>query len=285
MVMSGVLYVVATPIGNLEDITLRALRVLKSVDCIACEDTRHTRKLLSHYQIQKPLESYHEHNETAKSAQLTARLREGQSIALVTDAGTPTVSDPGYRLVRRCVEEGVSVIPIPGPVAAVATLSASGLPTDAFTFLGFPPPRATARRAWLEKAKRWPHTLLVYESPHRVAAFLQEAAEILGDRTALVARELTKSHETFYHGPLSTLARQFESMESVLGEVTVVINGNVGAEEAAEPIVFPESIADHLNAVIARTGLRRNDAIKVVARERRLSRREVYETLVRGQES
>lgn len=282
--MSGVLYVVATPIGNLEDITLRALNVLKTVDLIACEDTRHTRKLTAHFQIQKPLESYHEHNEASKSEQLVGRLQEGKSIALVTDAGTPTISDPGYRLVQRCVAEGIRIVPVPGPVAGIAALSASGLPTDAFLFLGFPPAKASGRRACLERIKSQPYTLLFYEAPQRAVAFLQEAAEILGDRAAVVARELTKVYETFYRGRLTSLADRLAQDEPLRGELTIIIAG-ADATATEAPADVPESIAEHLAQVMAQTGLPKNEAIKQVAKARGLARRAVYNALIQERAS
>ncbi|MBI1746194.1 MAG: 16S rRNA (cytidine(1402)-2'-O)-methyltransferase [Acidobacteria bacterium] len=278
--MTGILYVVATPIGNLQDITLRALHVLKTVDLIACEDTRHTRKLLSHFQIHQSTESFHEHNERGKLGRLTALLRDGKSIALVSDAGTPTISDPGYRLVRRCVEEGIRVVPIPGAVAAVAALSVSGLATNTFTFLGFPPAQTAARRALLEQVRHSPNTLIFYESPRRTPAFLRAAAEILGARSTMVARELTKAHETFYHGTLTALAKQFEGENQVLGEVTIVITGSEEVFIEKPALEVPGTIYEHLAAVMARTGLRKNDAIKVVAKERHLSRHAVYDALI-----
>ncbi|HEV2763744.1 MAG TPA: 16S rRNA (cytidine(1402)-2'-O)-methyltransferase, partial [Pyrinomonadaceae bacterium] len=205
----GTLYLVATPIGNLEDITRRALRVLSEVDLVACEDTRHTRQLLERYGIDRPTVSYHEHNEQERAAELASRLAAGESVALVSDAGTPAVSDPGFRLVRACVEQGVAVVPVPGPSAFVAALVASGLPTDEFYFGGFLPARTHARRARLEEVRALRATLVFYETPHRLAHALADALELLGEREAAVARELTKLHEEIVRGRLSELLERF----------------------------------------------------------------------------
>ncbi|MDI3316204.1 MAG: 16S rRNA (cytidine(1402)-2'-O)-methyltransferase [Bacillota bacterium] len=205
--MAGTLYVVATPIGHLEDITLRALRVLRAVDRILAEDTRHTALLLRHYRIRKPLVSYHEHNERQRAGEALAWLEAGEELALVSDAGTPALSDPGYRLIRLAAERGVRVSPVPGAMAAVAALSASGLPTDAFTFAGFPPRRVGPRRRWLEQLAAEPRTVILYEAPERVARTLAEMREIFGgERRAVVARELTKAFEEFRRGRLDELA-------------------------------------------------------------------------------
>lgn len=231
----GVLYLVATPIGNLEDVTLRALRVLREVDLIAAEDTRHVRKLLERYGIRQQVVSYHEHNEQARTPQLLAALRSGRSVALVSDAGTPVLSDPGYRLVRACVEASVPVVPVPGPSAVTAALVASGLPADRFLFLGFPPRRRTARRRFLEEVKDQRATLVLFESPRRLADCLQDLVEVLGDRRVAVCRELTKVHEEVRRGRASELVRWARG-EQVRGEVTLVVEGAVaeGARSAGE---------------------------------------------------
>ena len=192
--MPGILYLVASPIGNLEDITFRAVRILKECDLIACEDTRHTLKLLNHYGIEKPLISYHEHNEAERSGELIVRLRDGSSVALISDAGMPLVADPGYRLVTAAVAEGVSVQPIPGPSALVTALAASGLPTDSFRFGGFLPPKSGQRSSVLEALKSDPATLIFYEAPHRILATLVDVDRIMGARLVVIARELTKTH-------------------------------------------------------------------------------------------
>src|SRR5882757_367153 len=206
----GCLYLVGTPIGNLEDITLRALRILKESDQIACEDTRHTQKLLSHYEISKPLVSYHEHNEMTRAPELVVAMEQGAKIALVSDAGMPLVSDPGYRLVTLCARHQIPVIPIPGPSALLAALAASGLPNEEFLFVGFLPARTGERRRALERLRIEDRTLILYEAPHRVAETVADAREILGDRQACVAREITKMHEEFRRGKLSELTTSLE---------------------------------------------------------------------------
>ncbi len=202
----GCLYIIATPIGNLEDITLRAIRILKEVDLIACEDTRHTAKLLQHYQIQTPTTSYFEHNKIQKGEFLISQLLAGKNIALVSDAGTPAISDPGYNLVRDTIEKGISVIPIPGPSAAIAALACSGLPTDQFLFAGFLPQKEGKKKKLLESFKEEEKTLIFYESPFRVRKTLGLMAKVFGDRHAVLAHELTKIHESFLRGLLSELA-------------------------------------------------------------------------------
>src|SRR5579859_7503314 len=202
----GCLYLVATPIGNLEDITLRALRVLKEVDEIACEDTRHTQKLLNHYEIRKPLVSYHEHNEMTRAPELLISLEQGAKIALVSDAGMPLVSDPGHRLVSLCLRHHVPVVPVPGPSAVLASLAASGLPNEEFLFVGFLPARSGERRRALERLRIEERTIVLYEAPHRITECVADAREVLGDRPACLAREVTKLHEEFRRGRLSALA-------------------------------------------------------------------------------
>jgi len=223
--MSGVLYVVATPIGNLEDITLRALRVLKEVDLIAAEDTRHTQKLLSHYAIKRPLTSYHEHNERVKAPALVERLRRGESIALVSDAGTPAISDPGYRLVVAAVEAGIQVTPVPGASAMTAALSGAALPTDRFVFEGFMPAKKTERRKRLQELRADRRTLVCYEAPHRLAELMGDMLEILGDREVAVAREISKVHEEIRRGRISEILKQFAGGD-VKGELTLVVGGS-----------------------------------------------------------
>ena len=207
--MTGTLYIVATPIGNLEDITLRALRVLREVDWIACEDTRQTRKLLEHFGIAKPMVSYHEHNESGRAAELVERLTRGGSGALVSDAGTPLISDPGYRLVQAAIAAAIPVVPIPGASAAVSALSAAGLPTDAFRFCGFLPPKSSQRRKTLEQLKPETGTLIFYETPHRILEALEDVAAVMGSRPVVVARELTKLHEEFLRGTAAECARNW----------------------------------------------------------------------------
>lgn len=222
--MSGTLYVVATPIGNLEDITLRALRVLREVDLIAAEDTRHTKKLLDRYGIRKPMVSYHEHNERERAEQLIRELKGGKDVALVSDAGTPAVSDPGYVLIRRCIEEGVRVVPVPGPSALIAALCVSGLPVHRFAFEGFLPHKEGKRRKRLEELKDEERTLIFYESPHRLLKTLRDMLDILGDREIAVARELTKVHEEVFRGRINEAIEKFSS-SPVKGEITLVVEG------------------------------------------------------------
>src|SRR4029079_11942478 len=224
--MAGTLYLIATPIGNLEDITHRAVRLLGEVDLIACEDTRHTQKLLNHYGINTKTISYHEHNEQQRATQLIDSLKQGSDIAVVSDAGTPSISDPGFRLVRAAIENEISVIPVPGPSALISALIAAGLPTDEFFFAGFLPPRSNARRARLSELQSVPGTLIFYEAPHRLAATLKDAYEILGERDAVVARELTKMHEEIRRGRLSELSDHYER-EEPRGEIVVLIDRNV----------------------------------------------------------
>lgn len=221
----GALYIISTPIGNLEDITHRALHLLKSVDLIAAEDTRHTKHLLTKYDVPTILTSYHDHNKEEKTPVLVHRLKEGQSIALVCDAGTPGISDPGFYLIRRCIEEGITTIPVPGPTAATAALVVSGLPTDTFLFVGFLPKKHVARLKRLALFKDTPATLILYESPYRLVKTLQDCLEILGNRRAVIARELTKVFEEVMRGGLAELLTRLQA-KPCRGEVTLVIEGH-----------------------------------------------------------
>lgn len=270
--MSGTLYIVATPIGNLEDITFRAVRVLREADLIACEDTRQTRKLLDRYGIAKPLTSYHQHNELSRSQELLGELQAGKNIALVTDAGTPLISDPGYRLVAGARALGIPVSPIPGPGAFLAALSASGLPTDSFVFLGFLSPKKSQRRKTLESWKASAATLVFYEAPHRITQTLQDIAEVLGAREVVLARELTKVHEEFLRGAPAEILEVLNRRPPLKGEITLM----VGKGETAEPDEQPLE-----NAVqqLMQAGVPRMQALKTVARRRGLSKREVYRQL------
>ena len=270
--MRGTLYVVGTPIGNLDDITYRAVRILGEVDLVACEDTRQTHKLLEHYGIRKPMISYHEHNEADRSRDLVQRIEGGQSIALVSDAGTPLVSDPGYRLVHAAVERGIPVVPVPGPSAAVAALSASGLPSDSFRFMGFLPPKSGQRRRMFESLKHETATLVFYEAPHRIAEALDDAAETLGDRPVVVAREITKMHEEFIRGTAAEVAAELRSRPAIKGEITLLI------AKAGEPQAAEGPIREAVEA-LERAGLARMDAMKQVARERGISKRDVYKEM------
>ncbi len=270
--MAGALYIVATPIGNLEDITLRALRVLREVDLVACEDTRQTRKLLDHYGIHKPTLSYHEHNEAARAEELLDKLRQGSTIALVSDAGTPLISDPGYRLVSRAIENGVPVDPIPGPSALVAALSACGLPTDSFRFEGYLPPRQNARRKALAAMKDEPATVIFYEAPHRILETLADIDEVLGPRPVVLARELTKIHQEFLRGPAAELRKTVAARHALKGEITLLVGRDAAAP--AQDTSIPEAVEASIRA-----GMGRMEAMKAVARERGLSKRDVYRAM------
>jgi 16S rRNA (cytidine1402-2'-O)-methyltransferase len=221
---AGTLYIVSTPLGNLEDITMRALRILAEADLIAAEDTRKTAILLNHYTIKKPLTSYFEHNEQVKTVWLISQLQEGKNIALVSEAGTPTISDPGYRIVAAAIAAEIAVVPVPGPCAAIAALSASGLPVHRFAFEGFLPPKSGRRKNLLKKIASEERTLIFYESPFRIQGAIADMLEVLGDRRAAVARELTKLHEEFMYGTLSLIAERLGSAV-IKGEFTIVVEG------------------------------------------------------------
>jgi 16S rRNA (cytidine1402-2'-O)-methyltransferase len=272
----GTLYLVATPVGNLEDITLRALRILKEVDLIACEDTRHTAKLLTRYGIGTPRESYHKFNEENRAPRLISLMHEGKNIALVSDSGTPLISDPGYEIVSICRREGIPVVPVPGPSAAIAALIGSGLPAESFFFAGFLPARGSLRKQKLQDLASIPATLILYEAPHRLLTALQDMVEILGGRRATVARELTKIHEEFLHGTLPELLNILQSRPSIQGEITLVIERG---ETVPGSSVWPASIKQHLEQEINSTGLSRNEALKAVAKKRGISRRDAYHEL------
>ena len=270
--MPAALYLVATPIGNLEDITVRALRILKDeVDRIACEDTRHSRKLLDRYGIEKPLVSYHQHNERERGEELLAALRAGERIALISDAGTPLISDPGYRLVAAAAAAGIAVIPIPGASAILTALCASGLPTDAFAFGGFLPPKQGQRRKALEAWADSPATLVFYEAPHRIMEALEDIDTVLGERPVVLARELTKMHEEFLRGTAREVRDQLNTANT-RGEMVLLIGRGTAAVRDERPL--PEAVADAI-----RGGMERMDAIKHIARQRGLSKREVYQAV------
>jgi 16S rRNA (cytidine1402-2'-O)-methyltransferase len=284
--MAGTLFIVATPIGNLEDITHRALRILREVDLVACEDTRRTRVLLNYFGIKTKTVSYHEHNERPRAEQLCQDLEAGKNVALVSDAGTPLISDPGFRIVQAAIERDIAVVPIPGATALIAALVASGLPSDQFFFAGFLPARANARRAKLEELRAVPATLVFYEAPHRIAATLKDAREVLGNRAAAVARELTKIHEEIARGSLEELRQRFSGETAARGEMVLAISGGtsngyrVAATDAAVGNM-PSS-----NQLIARVneleskGMEGKAALKKAARELGLKRAEAYRLLV-----
>jgi 16S rRNA (cytidine1402-2'-O)-methyltransferase len=267
------LYVVATPIGNLEDITLRALRVLREVDLIAAEDTRQTRKLLSRYDIETELTSYHEHNERSKAVQLVDRLESGENIAIVSDAGTPTISDPGYHVVRNAIQRGIPVTSIPGPSAAIAALSVSGLPTDRFTFDGFLPSKRSRRRQVLVQHKAEEGTMVYYEAPHRIKDTLTDMVEILGDRQVVVARELTKMHEEFFRGPLSQVVAEVTGRE-MRGEFVIIVAGCPENSEFNEDQLILE--VERLQ----RSGLKASEIVKALAQFYPIPKRDVYKRVL-----
>lgn len=278
---AGILFLVSTPIGNLEDISLRALRVLGEADLIAAEDTRHSAKLLHRYDIRRPTTSLHEHNEAAKVPSLVDSLLGGARIALVTDAGTPSVSDPGFRLVRAAIDAGIRVEAIPGPSAALTALVASGLPTDAFVFAGFPPPRAAARRAWLEALQNDRRTLVFFEAPHRIRETLEDIVAVLGDRQAAIGRELTKVHEEFLRGPVSSI---LAGLTSPQGEFTVVLAGldedkTKQADKPDDRQLFAEF------CLLTEKGLTRREAIAGIARTHAMRSRDVFAALDRARRS
>lgn len=279
----GCLYIVATPIGNLEDITLRAVRILKEADVIACEDTRHTQKLLNHYNIHKSLVSYHEHNEMTRSPELVLQMEQGAKVALVSDAGMPLVSDPGYRLVTLCVRHKIAVVPVPGPSAIVAALAGSGLPTDQFVFVGFLPARGSERQRALQRLRIEERTIIFYEAPQRLAECLADAVEILGDRAACVARELTKLHEEFSRGKLSDLAESFSKVPP-RGEVTVVL-GPAEPMAATNAGESAQGLAQRVEELVQQAKLDRKEALKLAAKERGLTRRDAYRQIVQDKPS
>jgi 16S rRNA (cytidine1402-2'-O)-methyltransferase len=270
--MPGTLYLVATPIGNMQDITLRALETLRSVDLIACEDTRHTRNLLNHFRISNKTISYHEHNEHERAEELADRLIQGESVAVVSDAGTPGICDPGFRLVQRAIDIGAPVVPIPGAVAFVNAVAASGLPTDSIFFGGFLPAKKGERRKRLDELREIPATLIFYEAPHRLAKSLADCAEILGDRQAAVARELTKLHEEIVRGRLGELVEKY-GQEKVKGEIVVVID-----RAPAGVITRKEQKQDIASRVreLEETGLEPKAALKKAAKEFGMSKSEAY---------
>jgi 16S rRNA (cytidine1402-2'-O)-methyltransferase len=274
----GALYVVATPIGNLEDITLRALRVLKEADLIACEDTRQTQKLLSHHGIEKPTVSYHERNEAERAAELVERLEKGAKIALVSDAGMPGISDPGYRVVALAVERGITVVPIPGAVAFATALAASGLPTDAFRFNGFLPAKSGQRKKALESVQASSLTEIFYEAPHRLMDALRDVVAVLGaERPLVVARELTKIHEEFVRGGAGEVLRQFESRPGeVKGEIVLLIGKGLA------PVAAKVNARERLADIMREQKLDEKAALKVLAREMGVSKSEVYREVQRG---
>jgi len=272
--MKGLLYVVATPIGNLEDITLRALRVLKEVDLIAAEDTRHSLKLLNYYGIEKPLLSYWSEREKVRSEEIISHLKAGRSVALISDAGTPGISDPGAVLIRRAIEEGIEIIPIPGPSALVAALSVSGLPAEEFLFCGFLPPRKTERLKKLEELKYEKRTIVLYEAPHRLLGSIEDMMEVFGDRKVMIAKEITKIHQEFIRGSLKEAYLRLQN-SVIAGEYVIVIEGSSGKiasiEEALEEV-----------KVFMQKGMGRKEAVKIISRLYNISSKELYDRSLKG---
>lgn len=273
-VCPGILYVVSTPIGNLDDITIRALRVLADVDLIAAEDTRHTRNLLAAYEIPTPLISCHEYNERERSADLVQWLKEGKSIALVSDAGTPLVSDPGHVIVRSAVDEGIPVVPVPGASAVLAALCVSGLPTDSFVFAGFPPRKGSSRGRWMDSLHQERRTIVLYESPRRVLALLRDLGERMGNRPAVLCRELTKMHEEILRGTVVDLIDAVAGREAIRGEITLIVAGCD---------LMPSEPADCLETVLRDMVTMQSgklpDLAKEVTKRFGISRREAYERI------
>ena len=268
--MTGTLYIVATPIGNLEDMTLRAIRLLKEADLIAAEDTRHTKHLLDRYRIETQLTSYHDHNKEEKAPVLVARLLEGKNIALVSDAGTPGISDPGYFLINLAIDQRIPVVPVPGATAAIAALSVSGMPTDRFVFEGFLPARHMARIKRLQDLATEDRTLIFYEAPHKVLAATQDMLEVLGDRRAVFTRELTKIHEETIRGTLSEILKHLQT-GSLKGEFTIIVHG-----ASSEPLMQDIDAAEYLKNLIIHRGLSRKDAVAAAAKELGLPKKELY---------
>ena len=266
----GNLYIIATPIGNLEDITLRALKILKEVDLIAAEDTRHTLKLLNHYEISKPLISYHRHNEEVRTETLIKRLKEGQNIALVSDAGTPGICDPGDEVIKKWIEEGISVIPIPGACAMINALICSGISTNEFTFLGFLPLNKKLRREKLREIEESINTIIIYEAPHKISSTLKDLQEVINDRKLVLARELTKIHEEFIRG---TIEEIIDKSRDLKGEMIIIIEGKNMTEK--ENDLNQLTLEEHYNYYQSQ-GLDKKEIIKKIAKDRNVNKNEIY---------
>ena len=275
---TGTLYIVATPIGNLEDITLRAIRVLKEVDLVAAEDTRHTRNLLNKYEIETPLTSYHDHNKEEKAPVLVAQMLEGKNVALVSDAGTPGISDPGYFLINLAVDQKISVVPIPGATAAITALSVSGLPTDKFVFEGFLAAKQTARIKRLKELAAEERTLIFYEAPHKIIKAIEDMIAVFGDRQAVITRELTKIYEEIVRAKLSAALKHLKQ-KTVKGELTVIVHG-----ASKEPLKQDIDTTEYLKNLMLHKGLTKKEAIAAAAEELGLPKKEVYSASLRIKE-
>ena len=273
--MKGKLYIVSTPIGNLEDITNRAVKTLKEVDIIACEDTRVTKKLLNYLSVNKPLQSYHEHNETKKSIELASELLKGKNIALVSDAGTPGISDPGYRLIKLASENEIEILTIPGPCAATSALSISGLPTSSFTFIGFAPRTEKKRKDFLEEIKNYLQTIIFYESPYRVLKTLNAIQEVFGDRNCSVSRELTKIYEETIRGKLSEVISILEKKEKIKGEFTIVVEGHNTNSSNTQIDIEPELIK------LRKAGKSLKKAVTEICGIYKVQKNEIYKTALK----
>ena len=272
----GTLYVVATPIGNMDDITVRALNVFGRVDLVAAEDTRHTGKLLKHHQIKSRLMAYHEYNEKERTPLLVERLRSGSSIALVSNAGTPTVSDPGYMLLQKAVENAIKVVPVPGPSALLAALSISGMPTDSFIFIGFCAKKKNRRLTQLQKLVRETRTLIFYENPGRILAFIDEIKQVMGDRYGVLCREMTKLHEEFLRGRLSEVMEMLSNRPAVKGECTLLVKGSEENISVSRDIVRAELIE-----VLEKKEKKLSQVSKIIAQKYGLSKNEVYDVALK----
>lgn len=275
--MSGVLYIVATPIGNLDDITIRALQILKKVDIIAAEDTRHTLKLLNHFQIAKPLVSYYKQTEKQKSNQLINELKAGKNIALVSDAGTPGISDPGEVIIKKAIEEGITVTPIPGACAMINALVASGLSSKEFTFIGFLPVNKSEKEEKLKNLIYEKSTLIFYEAPHKMAKTLETILNVLGNRNIVLARELTKIHEEFIRGKVSDIIKKCENLK---GEFVILLEGaEIGKEEANKEELSNLSLEEHYT-YYEKQGLDKKEIIKLIAKDRKTNKNEIYQKFI-----
>ena len=274
----GELYVVATPIGNLDDITLRAIKILKEVDVIIAEDTRHTLKLLNHLNISKPLISYHRHNEEQRKEMIIDKLKNGENIAIVSDAGTPGICDPGEVLIYECIKENIKVVPIPGACAMINALIASGISTKEFTFLGFLPLNKKLRKEKLEYIKNETKTVIIYEAPHKLKSTLEDLKEILEKRKVVIARELTKIHEEFIRGTIDEI---LEKVDSLKGEIVLIIEGNKESNHHDNKNKFIEMSLDEHYEYYEKQGLSKKEIIKKIAKDRELAKNEVYQHFIK----